>query len=139
MEDKKRLTDTEIAGEIESKSLEYGPEKVDEVLGKEDEIKKKSGKLNLKKFSQLFRQLTLGLEMVKDFKAKAYTAIPWRSISIIIASILYFMNPFDVLPDVFPIIGFTDDAIVMATVFKSIQEDLRKYCLWKGYDPDKYF
>ncbi|MBK7444751.1 MAG: DUF1232 domain-containing protein [Ignavibacteria bacterium] len=57
----------------------------------------------------------------------------------IAATILYFLNPFDVVPDLLPVFGYTDDALLFASVFKSIQTDLEKYCEWKGLSPDKYF
>ena len=65
--------------------------------------------------------------------------IPWKYIAMIDETILYFLNPFDVVPDLLPVVRYTDDAILCAFEFKSIQTDLEKYCEWKGLSPDKYF
>jgi uncharacterized membrane protein YkvA (DUF1232 family) len=133
------LRQKEIIREIEKKAEEIKPARLDEILQDENMIKDKSGKLNLTKFSQFFKNLKLAMEMLKDYRAKKYTSIPWRSIALLAAGILYFLNPFDIVPDFFPIIGFTDDAVMLAAVFKSIQGDLKKYCIWKGYRAEEYY
>ena len=90
-------------------------------------------------FKKLINQIRLTLSLISDFKNKRYNEIPWRSIAFLAAAVLYFVNPFDMVPDLLPVFGFTDDALLFAAVFKSIQEDLEKYCNWKGYNPEKYF
>ncbi len=88
---------------------------------------------------KLFNQIKLALEMVKDFKSRTYTGVPWRTMALIIVALLYFLNPLDLIPDLLPVIGLTDDAIAFASIFKSLQTDLRNYCLWKGYNTELYF
>jgi uncharacterized membrane protein YkvA (DUF1232 family) len=134
-----KLSETKIIEEIQEESSKAGPEKLEEVILKEESITRKSKKLNLDRFQKLFNQIKLALEMVRDFKTKMYTEIPWRTMGLITVALLYFLNPLDIVPDLLPVLGLTDDAIAFAAVFKSVQTDLNKYCLWKGYDPDKYF
>jgi len=129
----------DIIGEIEKKADEIKPPKIDELLKEEVRIKVKSNKLNLKKFTQFLQNLKLATEMLRDYRAKKYTNTPWRSIALLAAGIVYFLNPFDIVPDFFPIIGFTDDAVVLAAVFKSLRSDLKKYCDWKGYRAEEYY
>ena len=38
----------------------------------------------------------------------------------LIAAIAYFILPFDVIPDVMPVLGFTDDAAVLATAIRLV-------------------
>lgn len=113
--------------------------KVDEVLKKEDIIEQKRKKLNPAKFFMLFKQIKLGFEMLKDYKKKNYKNVPWKTIAIITAAILYFINPIDLIPDFMGIIGFTDDAIVLGFVFNSLREELIKYCDWRGLNAEDYF
>ena len=81
----------------------------------------------------------LFLELVKDFAKGDYQEIPWGSLSVIIASLAYFLAPIDIIPDIFPAIGFFDDALFLTTAIKYVQEDLKHYCVWKGKDPEDYF
>ena len=124
-----KLTEAKIIEEIQEESSKAGPEELEEVILKEESIKKKSKKLNLDRFQKLFNQIKLALEMVRDFKAKMYTEIPWRTMGLITVALLYFLNPLDIIPDLLPILGLTDDAIAFAAVFKSVQTDFNNYCL----------
>jgi len=124
--------------------IEVASESVDEkdvtkVIRKSDRILKKAKKLDLNILSKLFNQVRLTVEMLKDYRAKSYSDIPWRTISLITVALLYFWNPFDIIPDLLPVFGFTDDAIAFASILKAVQTDLQKYAEWKGYETDKYF
>ncbi|HEX2786943.1 MAG TPA: YkvA family protein [Ignavibacteria bacterium] len=135
MEDK----DTKIISGIEEKAEHITPAEVDKVLSSEKVIDAKEDKVKREKLFKLFDQVKLGMQMMKDFKAKRYTQVPWRTVGLITAALLYFINPLDIIPDILPIFGYTDDAVAFAAIFKSIQTDLKNYCHWKGLDPANYF
>lgn len=133
------ITEEEILDKIEKQNREVTPEKMDEVIDHEREIEKKNRKLNKDHFGKLYRQVKLALQMLKDYKAKRYTEVPWRSIGLLSVGILYFLNPMDLMPDIIPILGLTDDAVALAAIFKSLQSDLKLYCEWRGLDVEEYF
>ncbi len=135
----KDIHDQEVIDLIEHESQEVTPEEVDEVIVHEDEIREKSEKLNKDKFGKLYNQVKLALQMVKDYKAGRYREIPWRTIGLLTVGVLYFLNPFDLMPDLIPLLGLTDDAVALAAIFKSIQSDLKLYCEWRGLDLNDYF
>ena len=43
----------------------------------------------------------------------------------LVAAIAYFVLPVDAIPDVLPVIGFTDDAAVLATAIKLVAGNIR--------------
>ncbi len=43
----------------------------------------------------------------------------------LVAAIAYFVLPIDAIPDVLPVIGFTDDAAVLATAVKLVADNIR--------------
>ena len=135
----RNLNDDEILEEVEKGSSNIDNNKLDLIVKGEEEIKKKSSRLDDNKFKKLIKQLKLALSLIKDFKNKTYTNIPWRSITLIGAAVIYFVNPFDIVPDMLPLFGFADDAVLFASIFKSIQFDLEKYAEWKGLDTREYF
>jgi len=47
-------------------------------------------------------------------------ATPTQVKATLVAAIAYFVLPFDVVPDMLPIIGFTDDAAVLAAAIKLV-------------------
>jgi len=57
---------------------------------------------------------------VEDFVAAYYCAMdpttPTRVRGMLLAALTYFMLPFDLIPDMIPAHGFTDDAALLATV-----------------------
>jgi uncharacterized membrane protein YkvA (DUF1232 family) len=131
--------DDDIFNDILTDSKKVSSDELNEILKNESQVSKKASKLNFAKFSKLLKQLTLSFQMLKDYKSKVYTNIPWKTIALIVAAILYFINPFDIIPDFLPVIGYTDDAIAFAAIFKSAQTDLMDYCIWKGLDTEEYF
>jgi uncharacterized membrane protein YkvA (DUF1232 family) len=113
--------------------------KINQVLKKEKAIEEKRSKLNPVKFFLLFKQVKLAFEMLKDYKQKKYRNVPWKAIAMIVTALVYFLNPIDLIPDFMGVLGFTDDAIVLAFVFKSIRDELVKYCDWRGLNAEDYF
>jgi uncharacterized membrane protein YkvA (DUF1232 family) len=136
---KNNITEEEITEEIEIETSRMDNGKLTEVISEEKRVISKTSKLDIRKFSRFIKQMKLAISLVKDFRNKSYTEIPWRSIAMIAAAILYFINPFDMVPDMLPVFGIADDAMLFATVFKSIQTDLIKYGDWKGINTEDYF
>jgi uncharacterized membrane protein YkvA (DUF1232 family) len=87
---------------------------------------------------QLFQQVKLLLELLKDFYKGVYKDVPWASIAAIVFAILYAVNPIDLVPDFIPVVGFLDDIGVVGAVISSFRSDLRDYCKFKGYDTEEY-
>jgi uncharacterized membrane protein YkvA (DUF1232 family) len=52
---------------------------------------------------------------------------PKATVGAITLALLYFVSPFDIMPDVLPVLGLVDDAAVLAFVTKMVQGDLRRY------------
>jgi uncharacterized membrane protein YkvA (DUF1232 family) len=84
-------------------------------------------------------QTKLMMELVEDFRSGSYRKVPWRSIAIAAAAILYVANPADVLPDVIAWLGVLDDIAVAAFAARVLRDDLRAYCQYKGYAVEDYF
>ncbi len=70
--------------------------------------------------------------LVAAWSSGEYRSLPWKSLVLALAGILYFLNPIDLSPDVIPGIGFLDDAGMLALVVNSIRNDLRRYLEWEA-------
>jgi|WetSurMetagenome_2_1015567.scaffolds.fasta_scaffold201045_2 uncharacterized membrane protein YkvA (DUF1232 family) len=112
--------------------------RLNEVLKKENNIKKKISGLNIPFLFGFFKKIKLSFQLLKDYKLKNYRDISWRSITVLVAGILYFLSPFDAIPDLLGVLGFTDDAVVLAFVFNSIRDELDRYIIWKGLNTEDY-
>jgi len=84
-------------------------------------------------------QTKLMMELMDDFRTGTYRTIPWRSLAVCAAAILYVANPADVVPDFLAGFGLLDDLAVTAFAARVIRDDLKAYCEWKGYTVRDYF
>jgi uncharacterized membrane protein YkvA (DUF1232 family) len=78
------------------------------------------------------KQVTVGFSMVRDYWKGDYRNVPWWSMASVAAGLAYFVAPIDLIPDFIPLIGYLDDAAVLAAVMQGIKQDLRIYCEAKG-------
>jgi uncharacterized membrane protein YkvA (DUF1232 family) len=84
-------------------------------------------------------QTRLMMELIDDYRAGQYRKIPWHSLAVGAAAILYVANPADVLPEALLGIGLLDDIAVAALAARVLRRDLKAYCEFKGYDVSDYF
>ncbi len=71
-------------------------------------------------------------DLMRDWVTGKYKNIPGGSIIMIVASLLYFLSPFDIVPDFIPGLGYIDDLAVVSYTFRQIQADIDKYLVWKS-------
>lgn len=81
--------------------------------------------------TQIWEQMQLLFSIAKDYANGSYTDIPKGSIVAIVAGLLYFISPLDLIPDFIAVFGFIDDAFVLSLVYKQVAKDLEKYQIWK--------
>jgi len=96
----------------------------------EEKLNKIGDKNNV--IGKLFDDIKLLFEMVGAWISGKYKGIPYGSIVTIFAALLYFISPIDVIPDFIPVIGYIDDAFVIALTIKGVQHDIDKYKEWKA-------
>lgn len=70
------------------------------------------------------KQVAAKLPFAEDLLAAYYCAFDKKTPRHVQASLLgavaYFILPFDFMPDVLPVLGFTDDAAVLATAIRMV-------------------
>lgn len=76
-------------------------------------------------------QLLLLVDAFDDWIKGEYREVPYKTLTLIVIGILYFVVPTDFIPDIFIGPGYIDDATMIAYIFKQIDQDLHKYKIWK--------
>jgi uncharacterized membrane protein YkvA (DUF1232 family) len=61
-----------------------------------------------------------------------YRTVPWLSILLLIALLLYLFSPFDLIPDFIPGVGVVDDIALFGFLFRSLMRDARRFRTWEG-------
>lgn len=84
---------------------------------------------------EVWETLTLLIRLLQAYIRREYTTIPWGSIVMITAAIIYFVTPVDLVPDFIPVAGYVDDAAVIAFVIKQIRRDLEEFAQWEKSRP----
>ena len=75
------------------------------------------------------KKVAARLPFVEDLLAAYYCAFdketPRHVQVALLGAIAYFILPFDFIPDMMPVLGFTDDAAVLATAVKLVASHIR--------------
>lgn len=74
-------------------------------------------------------RLLLGL--VRDARHGRYRKVPVWTLSAVGFTLLYVLNPFDLVPDALPLLGLLDDAAVVSACLSLVEQDLCAYRAWK--------
>lgn len=116
-------------GIIKEGSQNVTEQDVEKVISRSEEIQKKfSAKGPLARFIEDGKLL---IAIVKDYWSGSYRKVPYGVIASSVFTLLYVFNPFDLMPDMLPLIGQLDDVAVMGACLILIEQDLHKYKDWK--------
>jgi len=99
-----------------------------------------------KRFWLKLKQVAAKLPFIEDLLAAYYCAFdketPRHVQAALLGAIAYFILPFDFIPDMLPVLGYTDDAAVLATAIRlvasHISDDHReaaRTALKRGLEP----
>jgi uncharacterized membrane protein YkvA (DUF1232 family) len=91
------------------------------------------------------RRVGRKLPFAEDLLAAYYCAFdrqtPMQVKAALMAALAYFVLPVDVLPDVLPVLGFGDDALVLVTALRMVSTHIRdehreaaRQALARGFD-----
>lgn len=79
---------------------------------------------SLKEAREDFKTLS---EMIRAYASGSYTKLPWKTLLTAIATLIYFVNPLDAIPDFIIGTGFIDDLSVLAFALSSLKSDIKAF------------
>ncbi|MET0220663.1 MAG: YkvA family protein [Tardiphaga sp.] len=83
-----------------------------------------------KQFWRKLKRLAVRLPFAEDLLAAYYCAFdkhtPRHVQAALLGAIAYFVLPFDIVPDVLPVLGFTDDAAILATALRMVASHINE-------------
>ena len=71
------------------------------------------------------------LRLVRDAWNGSYRRVPRWTLSAAVFTLLYVLNPLDLVPDTIPVIGALDDAAVVSLALLLMEQDLLAYRTWR--------
>jgi uncharacterized membrane protein YkvA (DUF1232 family) len=97
-------------------------ETLDNAFKKSIDLENENGEI-----SSLTEKVKLFILMIKSYVKGEYREIPFKSILLIFTGLIYFINPFDLIGDFIPGIGYIDDIGLILWILKSVEEDVVRF------------
>lgn len=82
-------------------------------------------------FAETWPYLMAMIRLLSGYHKGEYRDISGENLHLTIAAIVYFVSPFDIIPDSVPIFGHLDDALVVRLAVKSVGPDLDAFMAWE--------
>ncbi|MFB6247517.1 MAG: YkvA family protein [Salinibacter sp.] len=71
------------------------------------------------------------LRLLLRWADRSYRRVSWTPLALIVGAMLYFVVPFDVVPDALGAVGFVDDVTVISTVVQRVRHELDRFRDWE--------
>ena len=95
------------------------------------------------KFKRVMSKLPFAEDLLSAYYCAFDKETPRHVQAALLGAIAYFVLPFDFIPDMLPVLGFTDDAAVLATAIRMVathikpeHRDAARAALRRGIEPE---
>jgi uncharacterized membrane protein YkvA (DUF1232 family) len=95
-----------------------------------DEATRKSDQ-HVDRFKTLWNDFHAMSRLVRCWINGTYRRVPVKTILWVLAALIYFVDPFDLIPDAIPLIGYVDDMTIVGFVINGIRGDLSRFLEWE--------
>jgi uncharacterized membrane protein YkvA (DUF1232 family) len=120
--------------EQKRKELEEFSQDRERVLREEEHVRKEFGKkygkvgeaLVNSKFS-VVRDLAVNVASMYEMLVDPDYQVSWQVKAGVVFALAYFISPVDAVPDTVPVVGYVDDALVVAFVCHLLRSDIADY------------
>jgi uncharacterized membrane protein YkvA (DUF1232 family) len=92
---------------------------------------KKAAAVPKEPFKEYWAYLQTMLRLIRAHHRGEYDKIPDNALLWIVAALNYLMDPFDLIPDATPVLGFVDDATVIEFVADKARQTLDDFMTWE--------
>ncbi len=99
------------------------PETREEYDEKEEYVKENFDR----KLASLGHGVRFAKHLVALFRFMGDGIVPWYRKTLVVAALVYFLVPFDAIPDMLPLVGYFDDFGVIAAVLAYLGKELSPY------------
>lgn len=116
--------------QAKSKAAEYinDSAKLNELIDKAS--KKATDKIGV--LGTVWTQLTACFRLIRAYAKGSYREVPWHSLMMIVASVIYFVMPIDLVPDFIVGFGLLDDAALLGWTMKTFSADIDGFLEWES-------
>lgn len=76
--------------------------------------------------------LKTSLRLLVAWMQRSYRHVSAASVALLVATLIYFVAPLDVIPDTLGAIGFVDDVAVIQTAVETVRDELERFRAWEN-------
>ena len=102
----------------------YNQADAEKVMENKEKIEAIMHNDTLKKYLE---DIKLYFQMLGDIFTGKYKKIPVGTIAAIVGTLLYVLSPVDLIPDFVPVVGYLDDAAILAACINFTRFDVEEY------------
>jgi uncharacterized membrane protein YkvA (DUF1232 family) len=95
------------------------------------EAAKEAASLPRDPFKETWPYFQTMLRLIRAYYQGGYRAVPESTLVVIVAAVIYVVNPLDLIPDAIPALGFLDDATVLALAVRRTRQTLDDFMAWE--------
>jgi len=129
LSDFKKRMDAEFASALVSaKTYVSNPARL---RGLFDEAAKEADAMPREPFHETWPYLQTMLRLIRAYSEGKYRDVPESTLTVMVAAIVYLVNPLDVIPDALPALGYLDDATVVSLAVRRSRETLDSFMAWE--------
>ena len=114
-----------------AKKIVSDPDRMEKLAKESYSILKGEGKL-----AEVQREGLLLWKLAKDAITGRYRGLKKRNLFLIVAGLMYLVNPMDIVPDFLLAVGFADDVAVLMYVFKKLDYEIKAYETWRNEEAE---
>jgi uncharacterized membrane protein YkvA (DUF1232 family) len=92
---------------------------------------KKAASVPKEPFKEYWAYLQTMLRLIRAHHSGEYDKVSGNALLWIVAALNYLIDPFDLIPDATPVLGFVDDATVIEFVADKMRQTLDDFMIWE--------
>lgn len=86
---------------------------------------------NADTLTAVWKDVRTTLRLLVAWARRSYREVSGASLVILVAALLYFVTPVDVIPDALGFLGFVDDVAVIQTAVDAVRDELEHFREWE--------
>jgi uncharacterized membrane protein YkvA (DUF1232 family) len=96
-----------------------------------EEAVRKTSSIPKAPFANLWSYFQSMLRLIRAYYRGDYRDVRIANLVVIIGAIIYVLDPWDLIPDWIPVLGFVDDATILAFAVQKTRETLDDFTAWE--------
>ena len=96
-----------------------------------EQAARKAASLPRRQFKENWPYLQTMLRLVGAYERGEYKQVSNDDLTWIVTALNYLVDPFDLIPDMTPLLGFVDDATVVGFVADKTRQTLDEFMIWE--------